>query len=188
MGLDPDADGGHQGEYQVNRQKKGPSQMGIKFKDLKNLPVGTHEPCKLEDITYRVPSAEDLAKWPNMKPSYCFRLVQVGGPYDGYSAVRFCNESDSKMSHLFAFVCDLNGGKAPEEFEPSAYKGRWFRIKVRAKANNPEKLYVASADPISAPEVAASQPAMPAAQSTPAPATAETATAPVEVGSEDVPF
>ena len=84
------------------------------FETESGLPVGTHEPCKLESITRREPSEDNLKQWPDMKPSWCFMFTHCGnGDLVGKSAVRFCNESDSKLSHLYAFVTDLAGGVEP---------------------------------------------------------------------------
>lgn len=124
--------------------------MAIKFKEAQDLPIGSHEPCRLEECARHEPSTENLAKWPDMVASYCFRFVQHGSELDGHSAVRFVNESDSKLGHLYQFCCDLNGGEEPETFDPQDYVGRWYRVRVRKKTNG-DKLHVAGVDPIPKP-------------------------------------
>ena len=131
------------------------SYQPITFEDateFKDLPVGAYEPCLLLPIERHEPSDENLKKWPDLKPSWRFSFVlcDPNGEHDKASSVRFCNVSKSKLSHLFAFLSDLNDGAPPTSFDPDAFKSRWFRIRVRQKANS-EKLYVQGADPIDPP-------------------------------------
>jgi len=121
-------------------------------KDFKDLPVGTHEPCLLMPIERHEPSEENLKKWPDLKPSWRFSFVLFAPDSEHHksSSVRFCNDSKSKLSHLFAFLTDLNGGEPPTTFDPAAFKSKWFRVRVRQKANS-EKLLVQGADPIDPP-------------------------------------
>jgi hypothetical protein len=131
--------------------------MGRKFvdgPDRKDLPVGQHEPCRLESIKEYVPDEEVLAKFPDMKASLCFRFLMHCPDSEELheaSAVRFCNDTMSKLGSLYAFVTDLNGGKEPAEFEEADYVGKWFRIRVRKNARS-GKLSVQSADRIDPPK------------------------------------
>lgn len=131
--------------------------MGRKFVDApdrKDLGVGQHEPCKLESIKPFEPTEELLAKYPDMGPTLCFRFV-MHCPDDeekhGASAVRFVNDTTSKLGALYALVTDLNRGREPEVFDEDDYLGRWYRIRVR---KNPKsgKLSVQGADPIDPPK------------------------------------
>ena len=128
--------------------------MATKFQDqvVKDLPTGNHKPCKLESVKWSEPGEKQLLKYPDMKPSFCFRFVlhDPDSDLDGHSAVRFCNETASKLGALYQFATDLNGGDEPEEFDPDTYVGKWFGIRVK-KCQNSDKLRVVSADPITAP-------------------------------------
>jgi len=127
----------------------------ITFEDgqeFKNLPVGTHGPCLLLPIERHEPTAENLKRWPDLRPSWRFSFVlnDPGGEHHEESSVRFCNDSKSKLSHLYQFVTDLLGGAPPATFNPAAFKSKWYRVQVRSKPKS-EKLFVQSADPIDAP-------------------------------------
>ena len=120
--------------------------------ESKDLPIGAHQPCLLESVKRYEPGDDQLKKWPDLKPSYCFRFVLIDpeSELQRCTAVRFVNASSSKLGFLFQFVCDLNNGEAPETFDPLDYEGRWFRIRVRQKPDS-EKLFVSGADPIKPP-------------------------------------
>jgi len=104
-------------------------------------------------VTLSEPSEDALKKYPDLQPSWCFRFVyhQPGDDLDGFSSVRFCNDTPSKLGNLFLFLCDLAGGQELEECDPEEYVGSWFRIRVR-KRKQSDKLHVAGADPIDPPE------------------------------------
>ena len=128
----------------------------VVFKDgqeFEDLPIGTHEPCLLDIIEKNDPSEENLKKYPDLKTSWCFRfvLLDADSEHHMHSSVRFCNVSDSKLSHLFSLVIDLNGGEQPTQFDPSEFRKKWYRIRVRKKAKS-EKVHVDGADPIDAPK------------------------------------
>ena len=129
----------------------------IKFEEgsKNDLPIGSYEPCRLESVTFHEPDEEALRKWPDMGNSWCFRFVlhKPGDEFDGFSGVRFVNDSSSKLGNLYLFLCDLAGGRELEEADPEEYAGRWFRIRVR-KRKQSEKLHVAGADPIDPPAYA----------------------------------
>lgn len=128
-----------------------------KFQDSTghDLPVGSHQPCQLLSITRHEPSEQNLAKFPDMKPSLCFRFM-LFRPDDvelhGATAVRFVTDSLSKLGKLFEFVTDLNDGSPPDAFDEDDYAGEWFRITVRKKPGT-EKLFVSTASPIDRPDV-----------------------------------
>lgn len=131
--------------------------MGRKFEDSSgaDLPVGSHEPCQLLSITRHEPSEANLEKWPDMKPSLCFRFM-LHKPDDpelhGATAVRFVSDTVSKLGALYGFVTDLCDGKEPDEFDETDYTGQWYRATVRKRPQT-EKLFVSTASPIDAPEV-----------------------------------
>ena len=131
------------------------SYQPITFEDateFKDLPVGTHEPCLLMPIERHEPTAENLKKWPDLKPSWRFSFVlfDPNSEHHKSSSVRFCNDSSSKLSHLFAFLTDVNGGEPPTTFDPAAFRSKWYRVRVRQKPNS-EKLFATGADPIDPP-------------------------------------
>jgi hypothetical protein len=128
-----------------------------KFQDSSadDLPVSTHLPCQLVSITRHEPSEANLAKFPDMKPSLCFRFM-LFNPDDrelhGATAVRFVTDSMSKLGKLFEFVTDLRDGHPPDEFDEDDYVGEWYRITVRKKPGS-EKLTVTTASPCDGPHV-----------------------------------
>lgn len=117
-------------------------------------------------VTYHEPD-EALAKYPDLKPSWCFKFVleDENSESNGQSGVRFVNHSSSKLGNLFLFCCDLNGGAALEEVDPESFVGRYFRVRVRKRPKS-DKSHVQGVDPIAAP--AASGNSKPAAKKTPA--------------------
>ena len=130
--------------------------MGRKFQDSTgaDLPVGSHEPCQLLSITRHEPSEENLKKWPDMKPSLCFRFM-LYRPADpelhGGTGVRFTTDSVSKLGKLYEFTTDLCDGDPPDEFDEGDYVGEWYRIMVRKKTGT-DKLFVSTASPIDEPD------------------------------------
>ena len=123
----------------------------IKFKDAQDLPVGSHSPCQLTVVKYREPTEELLARYPDMGPSwqFSFKLHEPTSPHDGYTGVRSCNHSDSRLGHLYCFLVDMSDGAEPEEVDPESFLGKWFTITLRKKQNG--KLHVATAVPIPTP-------------------------------------
>lgn len=129
--------------------------MGRKFQDSTgaDLPVGSHEPCQLLSITRHEPSEQNLAKYPDMKPSLCFRFMcyePTDPELHGATAVRFVSDSVSKLGKLYEFVTDLRDGDPPDEFDEDDYVGEWFRVVVRKKPSS-DKLTVTTASPIEEP-------------------------------------
>jgi len=125
----------------------------IKFKDhneknQESLPAGNHRHCRLESVDRHEPDEELFSKYPDMKPYLCFRFVlhDPKSEYDGFSAVRFCNETDSKLGALYAFCTDLNGGQELEEFDRDQFVDKWFDIRVKKRPKS-DKLHVVAADP-----------------------------------------
>lgn len=127
-----------------------------KFQDATgaDLPVGSHHPCELVAITRHEPSEEHLKKFPDMKPSLCFRFM-LFRPEDpelhGATAVRFVTDSVSKLGKLYEFVTDLRDGDPPDAFDEDDYVHQWFRITVRKKQGS-DKLFVSTASPCSEPD------------------------------------
>ena len=108
--------------------------MGRKFQDSTgaDLPVGSHEPCQLLSITRHEPSEEKLKKWPDMKPSLCFRFM-LYRPDDpelhGATGVRFRARTRSASSANCSSSCtDLRDGDQPDEFDEADYVGEWYRV------------------------------------------------------------
>lgn len=153
----------------------------ISFTASSDLPIGSHEPCKLVSVKLNMPTEALLQRYPDMKPSYVFRfeLVDPSSPHNGFSAVRFCTESSSRLSALFKFLVDLSGGRESEVMDPDAFVGKLFRIKVRKRPKS-DKLHVQSAEPLVA---------KPAAAKPVSPPLSKYEAAPVEPGyHDDVPF
>ena len=123
--------------------------MSVTFEDSKDLPIGRHK-VQLSSCEVAEPTEENLKKWPDMKPAYCFKFEAKEGEYEGHSAIRFCNKNGSKLSSLYQFVTGLNGGKEPAGFEPTDYVGKWFDVDVRKKQNS-DKLHAFAAIPCGAP-------------------------------------
>ena len=147
----------------------------IKFEEgsANDLPIGSHEPCKLVSVTYADPDEKALAKYPDLKSSWCFKfqLEDPDSEWNEQSAVRFVNHSPSKLGNLYLFCCDLNGGEQLEEVDPEQFVGQYFRVRVRKRPKS-EKLHVQGVDPIAAPATAGkAKPASkkPAAAKKPAP-------------------
>lgn len=128
----------------------------INFKAANDLPVGSHEPCRLASVKLSVPSEALLQRYPDMKPSYVFRfeLVDPSSPLNGYSAVRFCAESSSRLSALYRFLVDLAGGREADTLDPQSFVGKLFRVSVRKRLQS-DKLHVQSAEPLAAKPAAA---------------------------------
>ncbi len=120
-----------------------------------DLPIGTYEPCQLVSVKRHEPTEENLKRWPELKPSWCFKF-KYHAPDDKlheHECVRFCNDVTSKMGALFLFVTDLCGGEAPTAFDPDEHVGKWYRCKVRKKkgSDDDSKRRCESADPIDTP-------------------------------------
>lgn len=128
----------------------------IKFAQSTDLPIGSHEPCKLVSVRLNTPDEKLLARYPDMRPSYCFRfeLCDPNSQFNGHSAVRFATESTSRLSALFRFLVDMNGGKESDVMDPEQFVGRMFRIKVRKRPKS-DRLHVDGTEPLAAKPVAA---------------------------------
>ncbi len=126
--------------------------MGRKFTESSgaDLPVGSHEPCQLLSITRHEPSEESLKKWPDMKPSLCFRFM-LHNPDDpelhGATSVRFVTDSVSTLGKLYEFTTDLRDGDRPYEFNEDDYVGAWYRVTIRKKSGS-DRNFVSTASPI----------------------------------------
>lgn len=121
----------------------------IKFAASTDLPIGSHEPCKLVSVKLSVPSAELLARYPDMRPSFVFKfeMVDPNSPLNGHTAVRFCSESSSRLSALYKFLVDLNGGRESDVLDPDQFVGRLYRVKVRKRPKS-DKLHADGVEPL----------------------------------------
>ena len=113
--------------------------MGRKFKDSSgaDLPVGSHEPCQAccrSRGTSR--ASEMLTKWPDMKPSLCFRFMlhKPDDPeFHGATGVRFVTDTVTKLGNCSSSCTDFATAMPPDEFDEDDYVGKWYRIVVRKK-------------------------------------------------------
>ena len=124
-----------------------------KFKEpeRKNLPAGTHSPCLLEVKFERATEEKQKQVSWELKNQWRFRFTyhKPGSELHEHTAVQWCNDCDSTLGNLYAFLTDLNGGEAPEDCDPESFDGKWFCTRVRKKGDN--QFRAVGADPIDGP-------------------------------------